>query len=337
LKKSFLEITEESVDKKSRIKRLHDSVFKTGIIDIQKITEIPEKILNTIDQQYEILSLSEVDRKISNDGTVKFLFKLHDGLCIESVLILDDKQRVTMCISSQVGCRMGCTFCKTSIMGLQRNLSAFEIVSQVIYLFHFMKYEKQINTSMFNIVYMGMGEPFDNYENCLSSIQILCDKRYFSLHPSWITVSTCGIIDKAEEILEVFPRLRIAISLHSAINSKRTEIMKITKKFSVPDIKETLQKIYEKYKQRITLEYVLIKNYNDHIEDIDALEIFNHKAFHINIIPLNNEINGYTPPTDSEVKDFRYELTKRGFFATMRIRKGGDIQADCGQLYLETM
>jgi len=113
--------------------------------------------------------------------------------------------------------------------------------------------------------------------------------------------------------------------------------MKITKKFSVPDIKETLQKIYEKYKQRITLEYVLIKNYNDHIEDIDALEIFNHKAFHINIIPLNNEINGYTPPTDSEVKDFRYELTKRGFFATMRIRKGGDIQADCGQLYLETM
>lgn len=335
MKKSFLDIQIEDVDKPSRIKRLFDNVFKNGITDITKMEDIPLLIRAKLQTEYQILSVKENTRKISKDGCVKFLFELQDGLYIESVLLVDKNNRVTLCISSQVGCRMACSFCKTAQMGLLRSLSYHEIVSQVIFMFSFMKTDLNIHTKIFNIVYMGMGEPLDNLDNVVKSLEILTDKNCFFLHASWITVSTCGLMDKVPILLEHFPRLRVAISLNSAIQSDRKTIMPVSNAFPVDSIHATLMNIYSLYKRRLLLEYVLIPGINDRDCDIDALELFNHKAFHINIIPLN------TSDVSSKKEDILYamefidKLMKRGFFVTRRIRRGYDISADCGQLFLE--
>lgn len=335
MSRSFLEITEESVDKKSRIKRINDAVFKNGVINIEEIYEIPEKLRQKLKDEFEILSLQEECRKVSSDGTVKFLFRLKDSLFIESVFLIDHKNRVTMCISSQVGCRMGCVFCKTGKMGLKRDLTRYEIVSQVIYIYNYMLMEKGIKSRVFNIVFMGMGEPFDNYDNLIGSINILTNPSYFSLHPSWITVSTCGLLDKIEPILELFPKLRVTVSLNNSVQSKRAAMMPISKKYSVEDIAFVLKKVYAKYKTRLTLEFVAVKNVNMGLDDIEALEIFNDKAFHINIIPVNSNDDNIIQPDEADIQRFSQELIRRGFFVTRRTRRGADIQADCGQLYFE--
>lgn len=334
MKKSFLEISDGHVDKPSRIKRIYANVFKEGITDFLKMEDLPLPLRITLAEQFAILSLREEKRIISSDGTVKFLFELEDGLFVESVLLIDHKKRVTMCISSQVGCRMGCVFCKTGKMGLKRNLSAYEIVSQVIAMFHYMADDLQLHSRMFNIVFMGMGEPLDNYQSVAEAIKILAEPAYFALHPSWITVSTCGVLDKIEPLLELYPRLKITVSLHTAIEEKRRILMPISQKYPVTEIASVLNRIHSRYRQRLTLEYILIENYNMGTEDIDALELFRSKIFHLNLIPINSGEAPWRSPDGEKIEQFVKELITRGFFVTKRTRRGEDIQADCGQLYL---
>lgn len=333
MKDFFLDIPESAVDKKFRIKQIKDFVFKNGILNISDMTNIPMEMRTSLGNAYEIVALSEVERQVSVDGTVKFLFKLNDGLFVESVFLIDKNERVTFCISSQVGCRMGCVFCQTGKMGLERGLTAYEILSEVVFLYGYMVNEKKIDDRLFNIVFMGMGEPFDNYDNLIESIKLITDRSNFGLSPSRITVSTCGIIDKIEPILDIFPTLRVAVSLNNPIQEKREKVMPIAKKFSLTMMAELLNKVYDKYKSRITLEYVLIKNSNMGIEDIDALELFNSEAFHINVIPLNHSDDTVERPEEKEISLFISQLEKRGFCVTRRYRRGADIQADCGQLY----
>jgi len=335
LKDSFLTINDSDVDKPFRIKQLKTAVFSNGIIDLNNVTTIPFPLRNQLIEKFEIVSLREETRQVSTDGTVKFLFRLNDDHFIESVFLIDKNNHVTFCISSQVGCRMGCVFCQTGKMGLLRNLTSYEIVSQVIFLYSFMVNEKKIDDRLFNIVFMGMGEPLDTIDEVIKAIGFITEKNNFSLSPTRITVSTCGILDKIEQILTIYPTLRVAVSLNSAIQEERMKIMPITKKFSVRDIESQLKRIYFTFKNRITLEYVLIKGVNDTIEDINALEIFNNEAFHLNIIPLNHSDNSISRPDEKAIKHFIDTLENKGFCVTRRYRRGDDIKADCGQLYYE--
>lgn len=333
MKKLFTHISESDLDKPFRKKQLFQAVFSCGITDFNEITTVPAELKSKLSENYALSLVSEADRFVSSDGTVKFLFKLYDDNYVESVFLIDKNNRVTFCISSQIGCRMGCVFCQTGKMGLIRNLTSEEIVSQVISLYGYMKNDLKIDDRMFNIVYMGMGEPLDNFNELVSSLKMTTDKGFFGLSPSRITVSTCGMLDKIEPLLEEFPALRIAVSLNSSIQEKREKVMPVSVKYPVTDIFSVLSELFIKYKNRFTLEYVLIKGFNDGKEDIKELLKFNTNAFHINIIPLNHSDEIVKRPSEGDINYFMNELEKKKVCVTRRYRRGEDIKADCGQLY----
>lgn len=330
--KNIIELCDGDIDKTFRKKQIYDAVFKKGIIDFAAISTIPKDLRNGLPQKFHILEVKEAARKESLDGTVKFLFKLHDGKCIESVFLIDKNNHVTFCISSQVGCRMGCVFCKTGTMGLLRNLSATEILSEVLYLYHFMAAEKGLKNQLFNIVYMGMGEPLDNFDNVMESVSLITNSAFFGLSASRITISTCGLVDKIDSALRRFPTLRFALSLNHSIQEEREKIMPIAKKISLDEIAVKLKKLYAEFKNRFTLEYVLIKNVNMNKKEIDAMQRFHHQAFHINLIPLNHSDDLVKRPEEKEIAYFMQELERRHFCVTRRYRRGADIDAACGEL-----
>jgi len=338
LKESIISYLYESKDfsffkEKYRIKQLNDFLFKKASLSFDNITTFPLFLREELKNRFSIINLSEEERFISKDGTVKFLFKLNDNNYIESVFLKDINNRVTFCISTQCGCRMGCLFCKTGKMGLIRNLNYSEIVSQILYLNNYQKYKEQIDDKKFNVVFMGMGEPLDNLDNLMKAIEILIDKDKFGISQSRITVSTCGIIDKIPLLLEKFNNIRLAISLNNPIQEEREKFMPISKKYKLKDLVETLNNIYNKYQNRITLEYVLVDDYNLSPLHIKALEIFNSTAFHINLIPLNHSDSDIKRPTEKKIKEFYTKLKEKGFCVTRRYRRGSDINADCGQLF----
>lgn len=332
-KRNIVTISVEEVDRPFRVKQLFNAIFKQGVIDFALISTLPLSFRSYLKEHFCILELEERARETSVDGTVKFLFQLKDGNCVEAVFLMDKNHHVTFCISSQVGCRMGCVFCQTGKMGLIRNLTSYEILSEVIFLYHFMVSERQLTDRMFNIVYMGMGEPFDNYDALIASLELITDPRLFALSPTRITVSTSGLIDKIEPILEKFPTLKIALSLNSPIQKKREEIMPVAKKYCLEEIAVLLKRLYRKTRNRFTLEYVLIKNENMGKEECKALELFRHEAFHINVIPLNHSDERIKRPEEQEIQEFVSFLERKGFCVTRRYRRGADINADCGQLY----
>lgn len=309
-------------DKSFRKNQILDFIFKKRIFDFNKYINLPKNIRDHLIENFSILKLESVMEKISIDGTKKNLFKLGDNTYIESVILKDIKNRYTFCISSQCGCKMGCNICKTAEMGFIRNLDYIEIISQVLYLF-------SISRKLDNIVFMGMGEPLDNFDQLIKSIKIIVKKLNFSI--TRITVSTCGLTDKIENLFEIFPNIRLAVSLNASIQEKREEIMPISKKYPLEELLITLDRCYLKYKNRISFEYVLIKNFNMNQTDLDGFKNFK-KSYHINLIPFNSTDENLKPSNES-VKFFYNKLEKMGFNVTIRKRRGSDIQADCGQLY----
>lgn len=323
----------EFVDKPFRVKQIANAIFTKRVFDFKQISNIPLNLREFLSQNYYVLDTIPISKLESKDGTVKFLFELTDQNCVEAVYLKDKNNRVTFCISSQVGCRMGCKFCKTGLMGLTRNLFHSEIISQILYLLSFMDSDKSVLDTKFNIVFMGMGEPLDNYDELLKSLEIITSKEYLDLAQNRITISTCGIIDKVLDLHKKFDKLKIAVSLVSANNDKRKEIMPITNKFDIEAVYTNLFDNFKKYKNRITLEYVLIKNFNMGDDDIKYLAKFNNEAFHINLIPLNHSDDNLERPSETDIKVFQSKLEKSGFCVTRRYRRGDDIKADCGQLY----
>lgn len=303
------------------------------------MTNLPLAMRRALQEKYSILQLSEVKKVTSTDNTVKFLFKLDDEddteFYIESVLLQDKSGRYTFCISTQCGCRMGCTFCKTGSMGLQKNLTYDEILSQILFLADSVQLTGE-DKKFFNIVFMGMGEPLDNKKELIKTIGILLDKDYFALSAGRITVSTCGLLDAVPEVFDKFPKIRLAVSLNSARQEQRVSIMPIARRYPVDRMAKQLLSFYDKYQKRITLEYVLLKNFNDTDMDIKALDVFKGPAFHLNIIPYNSaDPKDPGCPTEPEISSFITKLEKRGFAVSRRYRRGRDIQAACGQLYTE--
>ena len=261
------------------------------------------------------------------DETKKFLFKLKDENLIEGVL-MDYKHGYSQCISTQVGCRMGCDFCASTKSGLVRNLSAAEMLGQVY------EIEKALNIKVSNFILMGSGEPLDNFSEVIRFIKLLHDEKGHNTSYRNITISTCGMVDKIYELADIDIPINLAVSLHQTNDNDRSALMPINKRFNLADLKKALEYYGDKTNNRITFEYTLIKNQNDGKKNIEELYNFSkNMKCHINLIPLN-PIDEFDEkrPSKSEIIEFKDKLEKKGFNVTIRRELGRDISASCGQL-----
>lgn len=261
------------------------------------------------------------------DETKKFLFKLKDENLIEGVL-MDYKHGYSQCISTQVGCRMGCDFCASTKSGLVRNLSAAEMLGQVY------EIEKALNIKVSNFILMGSGEPLDNFSEVIRFIKLLHDEKGHNTSYRNITISTCGMVDKIYELADIDIPINLAVSLHQTNDNDRSALMPINKRFNLADLKKALEYYGDKTNNRITFEYTLIKNQNDGKKNIEELYNFaKNMKCHINLIPLN-PIDEFDEkrPSKSEIIEFKDKLEKKGFNVTIRRELGRDISASCGQL-----
>ena len=265
----------------------------------------------------------------SSDGTKKFLFELEDKNTVESVFMKNNYGN-TVCLSTQVGCRMGCAFCASCKNGLTRNLSAGEILSQFIGINKTMGSGRNIS----NIVLMGMGEPMDNYESVVSFIKLINQKEGMNVSCRNISLSTCGLVPKIKEFCDENLPVTLCISLHAPNDEKRKQILPVANKYKISEIVKAAKSYFEKTGRRIIIEYAVIKNFNDTKEDAKQLkELFFGFNCHINLIPLNNtEGCGLAAPTKKEVYAFANLLEKEGLSATVRRSLGSDISGACGQL-----
>lgn len=330
----WLKENKDFFDKKFRIKQLYNNIFSSMIYDFNEMTDLPVSLRERLLLLADVIVIKEVSRIVSKDETVKFLFELKDGNKIESVVLKDKNDRYTFCISTQCGCRMGCVFCRTGSMGLIRNLSYDEIISQVLFLSRYIYTESDERTKeqRFNIVFMGMGEPLDNYDNLVSAVEILLDKDKFGLSPSRITLSTCGILDKLLDFSKIFPEINIALSLNASSQEKREIIMPVSKKFSFDQLVSVCKDIALKNSKRITFEYVLVDSENNLEDDIQNLIRILDKNFLLNIIPLNDTDTIKGKISEDKIMSFINRLTDAKCNVTRRYRKGEDIMAACGQL-----
>ena len=313
-----------------RATQLYSSVFKVDSID--EITTLSKDLRNTLSEKYYIGNLECHQKQISKqDGTVKFLFKLIDENYIESVF-MKYKHGNTLCVSTQVGCAMGCAFCASTIGGKVRNLTAGEIIEQII------AAEKETGERISNIVMMGIGEPLDNFENVIRFLNIVNDEKSLNIGLRHISLSTCGIVPKIYELAELGLPITLSVSLHAPFDDMRSEIMPVNKKYPLDTLVRAMHDYIKKTNRRISIEYSLIRGKNDTIACADKLcELFQGGLFHINLIPVNNVRERDFKKTEAQaVQKFQNRLIKKGLNATVRRELGSDIDAACGQLRKKT-
>lgn len=309
-----------------RFNQILNWVFQKNTYSYQEMTNIPRKMQEELAHLSPIIRLNLVSVIHSEDGeTHKWLFKCEDGNCIESVLIQSDN-RNTLCISSQTGCVLGCAFCATAQKKPARNLLLSEILSQFLIV--------QKSYPLTNLVFMGMGEPLLNRDNCFNAIRILNDEDAGKFGIRRITISTAGIIPGIEEFAKEFPGARLAVSLNSAIPEKRIKIMPIEKKYPLPFLIKALQDYQKQTGNRITMEYVMLKGFNTNLEDAQAIiELYHSLKFNLNLIPHNDHPDSiYQRPNKQEIKQFKEYFNNSKVPVVQRYLKGSDICAACGQL-----
>lgn len=332
---------EEHGEKKYRAMQLFGWLYAKGARSFDEMTDISKEFRTTLAQTAMISNLQLVRRSISVDGTMKFLFGLNDSLAIESVLIPPTKdssgaeKRLTLCVSTQVGCPLDCKFCATGSMGFARNLTSGEIVDQVIQAQHYS--QKRIT----NLVYMGMGEPMLNYENVMKSIDLLNDDRGLNIGARHITLSTAGYANKIRQMADENRKVKLALSLHSLDNEKRATLMPITKKFPVAELISSLEYYYRKTRRRPTFEYILFDGFNDSEVDIRAFITLSKRIpCKVNLIPFHSIeftqeldfIPLLKPTPHPRVEAFAHALRNAGITVMVRSSSGEDINAACGQL-----
>ncbi|KXZ39603.1 23S rRNA (adenine2503-C2)-methyltransferase [Alkalithermobacter thermoalcaliphilus JW-YL-7 = DSM 7308] len=299
-----------------------------GAQNLEQMTDLSKELRGKLDDFTTIANLS-IYKKFSSkiDGTIKYLFSLEDKNIIESVM-MKYKHGVSVCISTQVGCRMGCKFCASTIDGLKRNLKSSEMIDQIL------KIQSDINQRVSNVVLMGSGEPLDNFEQVKQFLAIVNEKNGLNIGYRHITVSTCGLVDKMYKLSDLKLPINLAISLHAATDEKRKEIMPIANAYSIEDILKACRYHIEKTNRRITFEYSLIKGFNDSKEDAKLLaQKLKGLLCHVNLIPVNKiDERDYKKPDINDIETFKKILKKNNIEATVRRSMGSDIQGACGQL-----
>ncbi|WP_096015088.1 23S rRNA (adenine(2503)-C(2))-methyltransferase RlmN [Campylobacter lanienae] len=345
--KNLLDYTQNElaniIKPKFRAKQIYEWIYKKNAKSFDEMSNLPKDIREDLKGEFQIDPLSCVRSEISGDGSIKYLFKLHDGKTIESVLlpmkdeILDQNGKVekharyTICVSSQVGCKMGCSFCLTAKGGFIRNLSAGEIVGQILWIKreNNIPYERRVN-----IVYMGMGEPLDNLDNVSKAINILKDNDGLAIGARRQTISTSGLATQIKKLGEMDLGVLLAISLHAVTDELREKLMPVNKAYNIASVMDAVRQFPIDMRKRVMFEYLIMDKINDNLSDAKALVKLLHgiKA-KVNLILFNpHEGSPYQRPSQENVDKFRDYLQSRGVTCTIRQSKGLDISAACGQL-----
>jgi 23S rRNA (adenine2503-C2)-methyltransferase len=311
-----------------RLKQAKKAIFQDLIESWSKAKTLPQNLREVLDKKCSLKI--NVQASVSVDEkTIKALITLEDGLKIETVLMRHANGRNTVCVSSQVGCPLGCSFCATGKLGFKRNLEVFEIVEQVLF---FSRYLKTKAAKVGSIVFMGMGEPFLNYDNVLGAIRILNDKEGFNLGARHFSISTVGIIEGIERLSEESLQVNLAISLHAPDDKLRSEIMPINRKYPIKEVLTAIDKYIKTTKSRVMIEYVMINGVNDSEECAEKLaKLAKRPLVFVNLISYN-PTGIFEPSSSGRIKKFKEVLEKRGVAVTQRYKFGGNIKAACGQL-----
>lgn len=322
---------------KFRLSQIKKAIYKDGVSLFSEISTLPKDFREELDRKIKILSFSAEKILKSMDGrSIKAMLKLGDGNLIETVLISPKPDTWSACISSQVGCPLGCGFCATGRGGFKRNLTSEEISDQALFWRQYIRKNK-IPGIFSSIVYMGMGEPFLNWENVRSSLEDLINPDLFGLGSRSISVSTAGLTDGIEKMAKAFPQINLAISLHFGNDEKRSTYMPINKKHNLANLKNGIENYFRKTRRKIFLEYILLDGINDSRQDADDLIKFiksvgsNH-LLHINLIRYNATSRDLRPTSTNNTQKFKDYLLRNKINVTIRKGLGEDIQGACGQL-----
>lgn len=320
----------ENGDKAFRGEQLYDWLYKKRVTSFADMSNLSKALRDQLEQQFSFTTLKTLIQQTSNDGTIKFLFELHDGYSIETVLMRHEYGN-SICVTTQVGCRIGCTFCASTLGGLKRNLESGEIVAQVV------KVQQALDESderVSSVVIMGIGEPFDNYDHMMSFLRNINHEKGLNIGARHITVSTSGIIPKIYQFAEEPMQINFAVSLHAPNTELRSKLMPINRAYKLPDLIEAIKYYTEKTGRRISFEYGLFGGENDSVAHAEELAtLIKDIKCHVNLIPVNYvpERNYVRTPRE-KIFEFEKTLKKRGINVTIRREQGHDIDAACGQL-----
>ena len=332
LKSFFIDLDEKSFI----ADQLWNWLYVKGIDELSGLNNISKKVINKINEQFYLSQFKVSKSLLSKDGTRKWLFELEDGKEIETVYI-PDKNRGTICVSSQVGCSLSCSFCHTGTMKLSRNLSTSEILGQVMYVKNILKdwNNKSDKKKITNIVFMGMGEPLLNYDNVIKSINVLTDQKGLAFSKRKVTLSTSGVVPKIIDFKEDSD-VNLAVSFHAAFDEIRDILVPINKKWPIENLLDSLKEYSKKRRnKRITFEYIMLEGINDSIKDAKELvKLIKPFKAKINLIPFNPwPGSNYKPSSPDKIKIFKEFILNEGkLVATVRLPRGDDVLAACGQL-----
>ncbi|MFD1139103.1 23S rRNA (adenine(2503)-C(2))-methyltransferase RlmN [Paenibacillus urinalis] len=326
---------EEKGHKKSRATHVWEWLYRRRVTEFDQMEEVNKECLQLLSDHFSIQTLTEHTRQESIDGTIKFLFRLSDGNLIETVL-MRHKFGLSVCVTTQVGCNIGCSFCASGLLKKSRDLSSGEIVEQI------MKVQLHLDSMgtgerVSHIVVMGIGEPFDNYQNMSDFIRVVKDHKGLAIGGRHITVSTSGLAGKIKEFADSDLNVNLAVSLHAPNNDLRTRIMKINKAIPIEKLMDALEYYWDKTNRRITVEYILLKDVNDQPEHaLELAELLKHRRnlAIVNLIPYNpvDEHSQYQRSEKDSITSFYDTLKKQNISVSVRLEHGTDIDAACGQL-----
>lgn len=321
--------------KKGRTLQVWDWLYGKRVTDFSEMVDVHESCIQLLEDHFSIHTMKEHIKQEASDGTIKFLFKLHDGNLIETVL-MRQKYGLSVCVTTQVGCNIGCSFCASGLLTKTRDLTSGEIVEQIMMVQHDLD-KKGTGGKVTHVVVMGIGEPFDNFKNMVSFLQIIKDQKGLEIAPKNITVSTSGLSEKIYEFTDLNLQVHLAISLHAPNNELRTKIMKINKAIPLEKLMDAMDYYIEKTNRRVMLEYIMLKGIND--QEQQALELAQligdrGKKVSVNLIPYNpvDEHDQYQRSLEDDVFNFHKILRDKGINSSIRQEHGTDIDAACGQL-----
>lgn len=314
-------------EKPYRVEQVIKWLYEENITSFQEMTNLSLELREKLQKHFYICSYNILQKLESKDGTKKYLLETIDNHTIETVL-MEYHHGKSICISSQIGCKMGCKFCASTGIQFIRNLTPAEIIEQILTI------QREENIRISNIVLMGIGEPLDNFENVIKAIELMNHPKLLNIGARHISISTCGVVPKIYELADKNLQCTLSISLHAVEDEKRSSMMPINRKYNIKELIKACKYYTKKTNRRISFEYVLAKQENDNLKDADRLiELLKGMLCHVNLIPINKIENGnYEKSTNENIIKFRDYLNNKGIIATIRRELGQDIEAACGQL-----
>lgn len=328
--KQLEDLLAEKGQKSYRAKQIYAWLYRRHVTSFEEMTDLPKELIAALNEEMGIMPLKLVEKQVARDGTAKYLFELADGATIETVL-MHFSFGESVCVTTQVGCSMGCAFCASGLLKKQRNLTAGEIVGQIMYIQHELdEAEKRVD----NVVVMGTGEPFDNYDHVMDFCSVINSDHGLAIGARHITISTCGIVPKIYEFAAGRYQYNLAVSLHAPNDELRSRLMPVNRVYPLQELMKALRAYSEENHRRLTFEYILLKGINDRDEDARQLaSLIKGMNAYVNLIPYNQvDENGYQPTEEKQILRFYDAVMKQGVKATLRTTHGDDIDAACGQL-----